>query len=105
MFKLNLSKIKLLVAFAIGYVAGAAAGRQRYQSIKAGAQKVAENPTVQAAAKKAGDTLADKAPVVLFLIASATTGALSARVSPAFLAAACTVGFSATFWAPALMLW
>jgi hypothetical protein len=57
-------KIKLLVAFAIGYVAGAAAGRQRYQTIKSGAQRVAEDPRVQAAARKAGDTLADKAPVV-----------------------------------------
>ena len=78
MLKLNLSKIKLLIAFAIGYVAGAAAGRQRYQTIKASAQKVAENPTVQAAAKKAGDTLADKAPVVAEAIKNKTTAAAGA---------------------------
>ena len=78
MFKLNLGRIKLLISFAIGYVAGAAAGRQRYQSIKEGAQKVAENPRVQAAAKKAGDTLADKAPVVAEAIKNTTTAAASA---------------------------
>jgi hypothetical protein len=78
MLMLNLSKIKLLIAFAIGYVAGAAAGRQRYQTIKAGAQKVAEDPRVQAAAKKAGETLADKAPVVAEAIKNKTTAADSA---------------------------
>lgn len=78
MFKLNLGKIKLLIAFAVGYVAGAAAGRQRYQTIKAGAQKVAEDPRVQAAAKKAGDTLADRAPVVAEAIRQRTTAAANA---------------------------
>ena len=73
MFTPSWSKIKLLIAFAIGYVAGAAAGRQRYQEIKAGAQKVAEDPRVQAAAKKAGDTLADKAPVVAEAIKQRTS--------------------------------
>jgi len=80
-----MSKLKLLIAFAIGYVAGAAAGRQRYESIKAGAQKVAENPRVQSAAKTAAGTLADKAPVVAEAIRNKTTAAASAvadKVTP-----------------------
>ena len=78
-------KLKLLIAFAIGYVAGAAAGRQRYQEIKAGAQAVAESPRVQAAAKKAGETLADKAPVVAEAIKQRTTtvaGMVADKVRP-----------------------
>jgi hypothetical protein len=73
-----MSKLKLLIAFAIGYLAGAAAGRQRYESIKANAQRVAENPRVQSAAKKAGETLADKAPVVAVAIKNKTSAAASA---------------------------
>ena len=73
-----MSKLKLLLAFAIGYVAGAAAGRQRYESIKRGAQQVAENPRVQAAARKAGDTVVEKAPVVAEAIKDRTTAAASA---------------------------
>jgi hypothetical protein len=73
-----MSKVKLLVAFAIGYVVGASAGRQRYEEIKASARKVAESPRVQAAAKKAGQTVADKAPVVASVVKDKTTAAASA---------------------------
>lgn len=54
-----MSKISLGLAFAAGYVVGARAGRDRYEQIRASAQKVAENPKVQAAAgaakEKAGE--------------------------------------------------
>ncbi|MDO9455371.1 hypothetical protein [Nocardioides sp.] len=54
-----MSKLTLAVAFAAGYVVGAKAGRDRYEQIRAGAQKVAENPRVQAATdaakEKAGE--------------------------------------------------
>lgn len=54
-----MSKLTLAVAFAAGYVVGAKAGRDRYEQIRAGAQKVAENPTVQSVAatakEKAGE--------------------------------------------------
>jgi hypothetical protein len=73
-----MSKLKLLVAFAIGYVAGAAAGRQRYEQIRTRAQKVAESPRVQSAAKRAGDTVAEKAPVVAAVVKDKTVAAASA---------------------------
>jgi hypothetical protein len=73
-----MSKLKLLIAFALGYVAGAAAGRQRYESIKSGAQKVANDPRVQSAAKKVGTTVAEQAPVVAEAVKEKTTAAASA---------------------------
>lgn len=59
-----MSKIKWALVFGAGYVAGSAAGRQRYEQIKAGAQRVTGNPRVQSAAKSAQQTVAEKAPVV-----------------------------------------
>ena len=50
-----MSKITLGIAFAAGYVVGAKAGRDRYEQIRASAQKVAENPTVQSVATTAKD--------------------------------------------------
>ena len=44
-----MSKISLGLAFAAGYVVGARAGRDRYEQIRASAQKVAENPKVREA--------------------------------------------------------
>ena len=57
-------KLSLLVAAAIGYVLGARAGRARYEQIAAMAARVRGNPTVQAAASKAQETVAQQAPVV-----------------------------------------
>lgn len=73
-----MAKIKMLAAFAVGYVAGSAAGRQRYEEIKNGAQRLAGNPTVQSAARKAQDTVAEKAPVVAEAVRNATTSAAGA---------------------------
>lgn len=56
-----MKKLTLLIAFAAGYVLGAKAGRGRYEQIKSGAQKVAENPRVQAAAENAKDVAKEKA--------------------------------------------
>ena len=80
----NLGKLKLLVAFAVGYVAGAAAGRRRYEQIKASAQRFAEDPRVQSAAKRAGDTVAERAPAVASAIkdkSAAMASAVSEKVS------------------------
>lgn len=57
-------KITLLVFFVAGYVLGARAGRARYEQIAAMASRVKGNPTVQAAAGKAQETVAQQAPVV-----------------------------------------
>lgn len=59
-----MSKITLGIAFAAGYVVGAKAGRDRYEQIRASAQKVAENPKVQAVADSAKDKAAEVASAV-----------------------------------------
>lgn len=56
-----MSKITLALAFGAGYVVGARAGRERYEQIRAGAQKVASNPTVQAATDTAKEKAVDAA--------------------------------------------
>lgn len=53
-----MKKLILLTGIAIGYVLGSAAGRERYEQIRSGAKKVAENPTVQSAAGKATEQAA-----------------------------------------------
>ncbi|HRI94637.1 MAG TPA: hypothetical protein PLZ93_03400 [Nocardioides sp.] len=78
MWSPSFGKLKLLVAFAIGYLAGAAAGRRRYEQIKVSAQRFAADPRVQSAAKMAGDTLAEKAPVVASTIKDKSTAVASA---------------------------
>jgi hypothetical protein len=56
-----MSKLSLLAAAAAGYVLGARAGRERYEQIKTGAQKLARDPRVQAASHKAQDAVATQA--------------------------------------------
>lgn len=57
----DMKKIPMLVAFAAGYTLGSKAGRGRYEQIKSSAQKVAENPHVQAATHKAQEAVATQA--------------------------------------------
>jgi flagellar hook-basal body complex protein FliE len=56
--------IRLLVGVAIGFVLGSAAGRGRYEKIKAAATDVVNKPQVQDALKKVDDVISDKAPVL-----------------------------------------
>ena len=44
-----------IVGFAVGYVVGARAGRERYEQIKQASQKVAASPPVRKATQVAGD--------------------------------------------------
>lgn len=64
MKKHPIKKLTLLIAFGVGYVLGARAGRGRYEQIAEGARRFAGNPKVQAAAGKAQETVAQQAPVV-----------------------------------------
>ena len=43
-----------IAGFAVGFIVGARAGRERYEQIVKAGRKVAENPTVQKATKAAG---------------------------------------------------
>ncbi|MER6218017.1 MULTISPECIES: YtxH domain-containing protein [unclassified Streptomyces] len=47
-------KVTFLAGVALGYVLGAAAGRERYEQMKKSAQRVAQNPVVRNAAETAG---------------------------------------------------
>jgi hypothetical protein len=52
-----------LVGLAVGFVAGARAGRERYEQMVKAGRKVAENPTVQKATQAAGAKAAELAKV------------------------------------------
>jgi hypothetical protein len=57
-------KILLVVGLGVGYVLGARAGRERYEEIKAKAQKFWNDPRVQKQVNQAEDFVKDKAPDV-----------------------------------------
>ncbi len=50
-----MSKLSLIAGLGVGYVLGARAGHERYEQIKAGAQRIARDPRVQSAADKAAE--------------------------------------------------
>ncbi len=74
-----MKKLILLLGFAIGYVAGSAAGRERYEQIRSATRRVKNNPQVQAGATKAAEAAKDAAPVVRDK-ASEAAGAVSSKV-------------------------
>jgi hypothetical protein len=71
-------RVALLTGTAIGYVLGTRAGRERYEQIKAQAQKIRSNPTVQAKAAQAQDYAKQQAPVVKDKAAEAASSAAGA---------------------------
>jgi hypothetical protein len=73
-----MKKLMLLVGIAIGYVLGSKAGRERYEQIRSGADKVAHNSTVQSATHKAQETVAAHAPAVAESVKGKVTAAASA---------------------------
>lgn len=76
-------KVTVLVAAATGYVLGARAGRDRYDQIKAQAQKVRRDPRVQQAAQDTQDYVGQQAPVVKEKAADAARQAADATRSAA----------------------
>jgi hypothetical protein len=71
-------KLTLLTAGAVGYVLGTRAGRERYEQIKSGAQKLKNNPTVQQKAREATSAVKEHAPVVKDKVAGAASSAKDA---------------------------
>lgn len=59
-----MKRLLLIIGFAIGYVAGSAAGRERYEQIRSLSLRVKNDPQVQAAAAAAADKAKEAAPVV-----------------------------------------
>ena len=72
-----MKKLSLLIGIGIGYVLGAAAGRERYEQIRSGARKVAGNPTVQSAATRAQETVSAQAPHVAEAVKDKVSSAAS----------------------------
>ncbi|MDQ1104082.1 hypothetical protein [Nocardioides zeae] len=57
-------KLTLVIGIGIGYVLGARAGTQRYEQLKAQAQKAWRNPTVQDKVEQAQEKVKETAPQV-----------------------------------------
>jgi hypothetical protein len=55
-------KILLVVGLVLGYVLGTRAGRERYEEIRAGAQKVWQDPRVQRGVQNVEGFVKEKAP-------------------------------------------
>jgi hypothetical protein len=72
-----MSKLFTLGVAAVAYVLGAKAGRDRYDQIVSGAQKIKSNPKVQSAATDAKETIKEHAPEVKDKAAGAVKQAAS----------------------------
>lgn len=59
-----MNKLTLFLAFALGYVLGARAGRERYETIRSAAKRVKNDPRTQHAVHSAADVAKQQAPVV-----------------------------------------
>jgi hypothetical protein len=77
-----MKKLNLLIAFGVGYVLGARAGRERYDQIVGTVDKVRQDPRVQEKAHQAVDAAKEQAPVVADKVTSAASAA-AAKVTGA----------------------
>lgn len=65
----------MLGAFAAGYILGARAGRDRYETIKRAFLRVKNNPSVQQQTHRVADAARGQAPVVMHKVADAASAA------------------------------
>lgn len=70
-------KLTLLAVFALGYLLGARAGRERYDQIMGTVDKVRHDPRVQEKTHQAVDLAKSQAPVVADKVTSAASTAAS----------------------------
>ena len=75
-------KLTLLVGAAVGYVAGTAAGRQRYEQLKSAARRTAENPKVQEKASEVQHKVAEAASKVTHAAAEKVRGSDDETTEP-----------------------
>ena len=73
-----MKKLTLLIAFALGYVLGTRAGRERYEQIMGTVDKVRQDPRVQERTQQAVDVAKQQAPIVADKVAGAASAATSA---------------------------
>ena len=74
-------KLTMLATFAVGYVLGTRAGRERYEQIIGTVDKVRQDPRVQEKTQQAVDVARQQAPVVADKVAGAASTAASAAAS------------------------
>jgi len=77
-----LRRLPLFIAGGIGYVLGTRAGHERYEQLKAGYDKVKNDPRVQEKTEQAADFAKEKAPVVVDKLTEAA-GAATEKVKSA----------------------
>jgi len=70
-------KILLVVGFGVGYVLGTRAGREKYEEIKATANKLWNDPRVQKQVTSAEGFVKDKAPEVAEFVADGAKNLIS----------------------------
>jgi hypothetical protein len=73
-------KLILVAGLATGYVLGSRAGRERYEQIKAGADKVWNTPTVQSGVQKVQDFAGERVDVVKADLSKQARKALAAFI-------------------------
>ncbi len=77
-----IKRLPLLIAGGIGYVLGSRAGRERYEQLRTGFDKVKNDPRLQEKAHQATDLAKEKAPVVKDKLTEAA-GAATEKVKAA----------------------
>jgi hypothetical protein len=75
--EIAMSKITVLVVAGVSYVLGAKAGTERYEAIKAQANRLWKDPRVQDTASQAQQLVVENAPKVQAKIENAATAAAS----------------------------
>ena len=78
-----MKKTPLLLAIGAGYVLGAKAGRERYEQIRAQAQKIARNPRVQDATQKAQEAVVTQASAAAAVAKEKVSGGTSSATDGA----------------------
>lgn len=73
-----MNKLLLLAAFGAGYVVGAAAGRERYETLRSGFERVRTDPRVQEKTQQAVDLAKEQAPVIRDKVAATASSAVTA---------------------------
>ena len=76
-----MGRIMFLAGAALGYILGARAGRRRYEQIKAGAERLWNDPKVQQGVDQVQGFVKDKAPDVQGAIVDGAKKAASSAAS------------------------
>ncbi|MGA5128716.1 YtxH domain-containing protein [Streptomyces olivoreticuli] len=73
-------RLTFMIGAAVGYVLGARAGRERYEQLRKGAQRVAQNPAVRNTAESAAQNGRAMAAKAFDRVGDRLPGSISDRV-------------------------